>query len=534
MSIELLDKKLSTTNTYDEVPYESYPFYQSSPQNLRALGMLFGMDPVKLENARVLELGCASGFNIIPHAINYPNAKFIGVDLSEKQVNSGKAVISDLKLDNIELLHMSITDVTPELGMFDYIICHGVISWVPEFVQNKIFEISKKNLSPNGIAYISYNTLPGWNMIRSIRDMMLYHSNGFTDIKDKISQARLLLQFMNDALVETDTPYSEMLKSETELLSKQSDHYIRHDHLEEDNKQFYFSDFINIARSQGLQYLSDVHVSTMYLGNLPKAVADQLSTINDIVRVEQYVDFLTNRRFRSTLLCHDTVALTRAITNEDIKKFCLTFDIAPEKELSKDLLMSNEVVKFVYNRNPDNFISASSPALKAIFSVLSEYKHDPLQYDEVISLASKKIPTIDKNVIENDFVNNAMVLVMKGYITLSSSKNIIHSLKKTSKKNLEAIKIAHYQAKNPACSWVINSLHNIVAISAIERLLLEQLDGKNSKEDLKNKIFDAITSGLLSVQKNGQNVTNPTIINDDIEQAIEISIDKLKQSSLIL
>jgi 2-polyprenyl-3-methyl-5-hydroxy-6-metoxy-1,4-benzoquinol methylase len=166
-------------NTYDEVPYQSYPYSVSQPENLKTIGLLFGMNAPEVETARVLELGCAEGGNLIPIAARYPKASFVGVDLSKVQIDAGNVHIKSLGLKNIEHKNCSITDIDEKFGKFDYIVCHGVISWVPDFVRKKILEVSSQNLSENGIAYISYNTLPGWNMIRTIRDMMLYHSKNF-------------------------------------------------------------------------------------------------------------------------------------------------------------------------------------------------------------------------------------------------------------------------------------------------------------------------------------------------------------------
>ena len=183
----VLTVKESKANTYDEIPYGSHPYPDSRPDHLRTLGRLFGMNPPEVKTARVLELGCAEGGNIIPHATKYPKAKFVGVDLSKVQIDAGNGHIKELRLKNIELKCMSIVDVDKDFGEFDYIISHGLISWVPDFVRDKIFEISSRNLSPQGIAYISYNTLPGWNMVRSIRDMMLFHTKSFTDPGEKVS-----------------------------------------------------------------------------------------------------------------------------------------------------------------------------------------------------------------------------------------------------------------------------------------------------------------------------------------------------------
>ena len=112
----------NNNSTYDEVPYESYPYIQSHPHHLRTLGVLFGMNPTIPEEARILELGCAAGGNIIPHAVNYPKAKFVGVDLSKTQIEEADKHVQGLGLKNIKFHHCSITDIDDSFGKFDYII----------------------------------------------------------------------------------------------------------------------------------------------------------------------------------------------------------------------------------------------------------------------------------------------------------------------------------------------------------------------------------------------------------------------------
>src|SRR5216684_1854115 len=130
--------------SYDEVPYHSFPFADSHPDRL-------------------------------PTAELYPQGRFIGIDLSERQIAAGQQAVTAVGLTNLELRQASILDVDASWGQFDYVIAHGVFSWVPEPVQDKILSICHTNLQPNGIAYISYNTLPGWHMRGMIRDMMRYH-----------------------------------------------------------------------------------------------------------------------------------------------------------------------------------------------------------------------------------------------------------------------------------------------------------------------------------------------------------------------
>ena len=115
-------------NSYDLVPYESNPFSQTHPNRLGAIATLFGMRVAPPTYCRVLELGCAAGGNLIPMAVQLPESKFLGIDLSLRQVKEGQETIGRLGLKNIELRHANILDVSEADGKFDYLICHGVFS----------------------------------------------------------------------------------------------------------------------------------------------------------------------------------------------------------------------------------------------------------------------------------------------------------------------------------------------------------------------------------------------------------------------
>lgn len=155
--------------TYDTVPYNSNPFAQSQPEQLAVVAKLFGLNPTLPFKARVLELGCSAGGNLIPLAARYTDAIFFGIDLSERQIAAGQETIDALGLKNIELRHADITSLRPGKQKFDYIICHGVFSWVPVAVQDAIFKVIRENLAEQGVAYISYNTYPGWKMREIVR-----------------------------------------------------------------------------------------------------------------------------------------------------------------------------------------------------------------------------------------------------------------------------------------------------------------------------------------------------------------------------
>jgi SAM-dependent methyltransferase len=198
--------------SYDEVPYESHPFPESHPERLATIASLFSLKPPPIDRCRVLELGCASEGNLIPMAFNLPGSSFVRVELSTRQAAQGRQAIRELALGNVEIRQADILDIDGSWGQFDYVIAHGVFSWVPRPVQDKILQVCSANLADNGVAYVSYNTYPGWHMYGMLRDMMLYHAGRFEQPARKVAEARGLLDFLDRWAPEGNDPYGLLLK----------------------------------------------------------------------------------------------------------------------------------------------------------------------------------------------------------------------------------------------------------------------------------------------------------------------------------
>ena len=170
-----------STTSYDEVPYADRVQPATHPDRLAVVATLYGMDPAPPDRCRVLELGCAGGANLIALAETLPGSDFVGIDLSPRQIASGRQKVQALGLTNVELRAMSLVDIGEAFGRFDYILCHGVYSWVPAEVRDAILAISSANLMPQGVAYVSYNCYPGWHARAAAREMMCYRAGRFED-----------------------------------------------------------------------------------------------------------------------------------------------------------------------------------------------------------------------------------------------------------------------------------------------------------------------------------------------------------------
>ncbi len=190
--------------TYKDLPYTSRAFKASSPMHLAAIGTLLGLKTCDIKKARVLEIGCSFGGNILYFALNFPASQIVGIDISPEQINGAKNLAKTLGANNAHFICADICELVKdeialnELGKFDYIIAHGVYSWVADGVKDALLKLTQKCLAPSGLAYISYNVYPGWKEREILRDLMLFSTSHLSKIDEKISRSKSVVKsFLN-------------------------------------------------------------------------------------------------------------------------------------------------------------------------------------------------------------------------------------------------------------------------------------------------------------------------------------------------
>jgi SAM-dependent methyltransferase len=235
-------------------------------------------------------------------ALALPDATFVGIDAAPNAIARGQGLVDELGLENVTLEARAIEDLSPVAGGFDYVIAHGVYSWVPAAVRDRLLAVCREALGDAGVAYVSYNALPGGRLREALRDMLVFHTAELTEPRERIAQARELLRF----LVEGSPSGHELgalMRSQAERLLDRADASLLHDELAEINEAVYFHQFAAHAARHGLQYLAEADFFEMQIGAAPGPAADALLAVEDPVRREQYLDFLKGRMFRQTLLC---------------------------------------------------------------------------------------------------------------------------------------------------------------------------------------------------------------------------------------
>jgi methyltransferase-like protein/2-polyprenyl-3-methyl-5-hydroxy-6-metoxy-1,4-benzoquinol methylase len=511
---------------YDEVPYSSHPYSASHPHRMAVMASLFGLQPADVERCRVLELGCASGGNLIPMAAVAPESEFIGIDLSTVQVADGHKTIEALGLKNVDLRRMSIMDVDESMGEFDYIIVHGVYSWVPAEVRRKILDICGERLRPQGVAYVSYNTYPGWHMRGTVRDMMLYHTSKYQKPMEKAAHARALLDFLCKAVPEDGGAYGTLLRREMDLMRNQADNYVLHDHLETVNHPVYFHEFARSAEESGLQFMSEADLGSMSLQGLnadTRNIIKQLS--RNLIECEQYVDFIRNRTFRRTLLCRKDAELNPRAMGQFVRKMFVASPAVPEGTID---VVSKEPSKF---KVAGGTLTSQVPIIKAAILVLGERWPEALSFEVLLDESLRRMGHDPSSVAAQR--ERAASFLSENLVQCFAQRAIHFStipphVRRSPGERPRAFAVSRLQAR--VTPRVTSLLHELVALNEFDRQVLLLADGTRTQSEIVEVLLGHVREGKL---KASGPVNEPGQLEAALEKAASESLARLARVALM-
>jgi cyclopropane fatty-acyl-phospholipid synthase-like methyltransferase len=442
---------------YDSAPYRSVALMRLHPARLAGHARLLGFEPPLVATARVLEIGCAAGGHIIPLAAAFPEACFLGVDVSPRQIADGLGRIARLGLANITLSARSLTEIGAADGAFDYIIAHGLYSWIPEDLRDALLQVCGERLSENGIALISYNVLPGWRLFQAVRDSMMLHAGDETDFQARGAKTRRLFALMKE------------------------DAYFTHEIFEETNTPTTFRDFVDAASRHGLAYLAESRVRANCLESVAPgaaAIIDDLSAGDALAR-EQYVDIVSGRTFRESMLVR-AAGLAKVEPSLDESRLAALHLIAPMNlEIKQDPAGAASIV------GDEEAIGDASPACIAAIGRLIERRPSSSR------LADIPAPEADA---ETGGALPALLrrMAQAGLLDVSSEPTVCAQ-------SLAARPKAWPLAASDAGAGALTATlrHAPFHMDPLDRLLLPKLDGLRSRDSLVDFIVAETAAGRL-------------------------------------
>lgn len=516
---------------YDKVLYPSYTRVQTHPDRLATIGKLLGMTPAPVEQCRMLELGCGNGSNIGPIAFGLPESEFVGVDLAALPIANGRRMADELNLKNLTFHNCSIADVADELGKFHYIVCHGVYSWVPPEVREAILRVCRENLQPNGVAFVSYNALPGNRLREMIREMMLFHTHGFETPPEKIEQARALAGFVAAAQDDSDL-YRKFLKSEMEIFLRQDGNYFFHDALAEINTPFYFYQFMNAAHAHRLAYLGEADFHMMLDLALPPAVGKKLDELsgNRIAR-EQYLDFLRCRRFRQTLLCHENVELDLSLQSQSIQHFHLAGAV---KCTSKEAATPHVRTVEIFENHLGARLQTDSQLAKTAFLLLHEEWPQSISYDTLLRRAEEKLADAPRPADAEQELREFQTVLFRAYATgLIELHSYAPKINRVISEKPVASPLARWQIRDS--NFITTLFHSSLTIEdALTRELLGLMDGTRDRAALLAALEDTLDKRRVTEGAEGQPIFEDKKARELLSQALDQNLERMARMGLLV
>ena len=500
---ETLENLKIDKNSYDEAPYKSKTFYYTQPGRQQVVLKLLGFKTPDLEKARVLEIGCSFGGNIIPFALENPKAEVVGIDLSSVQIEEGNRIIESLGLENIRLIHQNILEFDEKLGKFDYIICHGVFSWVNEEVQRGILNVIKNHLSENGSAILSYNTYPGWKNLEVARDVMLFRDEMLKNRGEQINEGNVVkygrgaIEFLSQFSV-----LNEKIKTGITDITEKDDYYILHEYFEENNKPMYLYDFSKMLLEHDLIHVVDSDLMKTF-PNISNEIEEKLTAEcgNDNIAKEQYYDFLLDRQFRVSVVTHkankEKINISKDIRIVDLKEMNL---------------------RGKYEKNEDGFYSIDKNEIKdeevsLILDILSKNYPNTITIDEI----EKEVRERTKSETNNVYAN--AVYLMYGKLVEGYSNKLTVRKEEKIKLNPKYKKYLDYFINTPSPVIALAGYQGTInydSINPVILLIVTLFDGTRTDEDIFNLLLEKEKNGEISVTLE-KGATKEEVIKNNIE-----------------
>lgn len=505
---------------YNSVPYPSFTFPQTHPDRLATMATLYGMKPARPEKCRVLELGCGDGSNLLSFAYSLPESEFVGVDLSTVHIENAQQTAIELNVSNVSFFCEDVMNLNQmRFGEFDFIIAHGLFSWIPDFVREKVLQIYGEMLTANGVGYISYNALPGFHLRAMMREMMQFHVDKIDEPFEQVRQGINFLNFLGET-VESESLYQNFIKTELAEIVERTPENIFHDDFSENNQPFYFHEFVSRLQPHKLQFLSEADAVSSQTNNLSAQTKQILKEFSggDVVRHEQYLDFIKNRRFRSSLVCRQNIALERNVEPQILEKF---FIASPIKTASENPNLKDS--------KPEKFVGAKGatfeinhPLTKAALAHLGQIWARSIGLDELLNAAQKL--TGDAADYENEKQRTVAYLLQMfeaGFVKLHVYQP---NFAAAAGEFPIASAFARLQARRNSESVTTLTARNLKLENDFIRLLVILLDGTRNRAALVSEIGDNI-----EVAENQR-----AAFRSELPELLEFNLSKLAEVGLLI
>jgi SAM-dependent methyltransferase len=488
-----------------DTPYIPGFYPNMAPLAMRYVSALNKIEPPSGgESFRYLELGCGLGRTLTTLAAANPKAEFVGVDVNPNHTAFVEEDIAAGELDNARVLTADFSSLPDDLGLFDFIAVHGVISWVSPQVRDQVVDISRKHLAPGGLFLVSYNAMPGWAHLQPIRGILRQYAQlrqGDASLKVREAMAYLVLLRDKQAKYFVDNPGAAAY---VDGLLKQDIQYLAHEFLHEYWSPFYFSEVSELLAPAELGYVGGLPVFTNFWDLCIKPeFHDLFRTSTSRLVVEAHKDFCTNTAFRWDIYgkgCRILPTISERVLRVDDVYYRNT---RPDLTLPYQVNLG-QVTSTVKGELYEALIDLFAGGSLKISEILAAERLAPASDEEVVG-------ALDAGVAMGMFEITAQPLPQPP-ASLPDQPNVVHPF------NAHLLATGAFAGRPTALASPVSGSGYNISDFDVAILLELTLAGHAG---LGERVMRRLASSGRSLQQNGEPITDEQLIAQVVEQACQ-------------
>ena len=523
----------SSGNSYDRLPYEPRPLLATHPDALATAAILAGLNPVPVTRCRVLEIGCAVGGNLLPIAQAFPESTFVGIDISAKQIAMAQRTATGAGLKNVRLEVKDFKTLTAaEFGQFDYIIAHGVYSWVQPAARDKLIPLIAQLLTPAGLAYMNYHVNPGWHVRDMFREMVAWQTRNITDPKAIAAEARTFLASLSkQATAAGESLYAAQLRQEAAFLAAVPDDYLIHEYVEAYPQAFCFEQMAEQFGRNGLAYAGEVKGNPNRRRMAVEVIKEKPELGENLAALEQAIDLAQGTFIRRSLICRTGQTVSPLPRADGLERLLIRGQILPA--MTQGDVRSTEPMPF---RLADGkVIEIADPAAKIILVSLAHALPRAMSFEDMLNIARVNLQLGDQFSLPGSPDREAMLNVaLNCYMMMMLDLHVAPpAYVPVAGEKPKATALARFQARESKSA--ANVLHTLVQnLNKTERLVLAHLNGTRDRAALVGVLKAAITKGILPDPAKSPAAAVEAGLSGPLEQALEKALSRVAAEAFLI
>lgn len=284
-----------------DVNYTFGYYAELNPLRCRLPLLMSGYHAPHVENA--CELGFGQGLSVSVHAAAQPGVNWYGTDFNPSQA-AFAAEMARLSGSNAKLYDEAFEDFCnrKDLPDFEFIGLHGIWTWISDQNRAVLVDFIRRKLRPDGVLFISYNTLPGWSGSAPLRHLIKRHAEVMgAPVQGALGRTDAAIGFV-DQFLAMEPLYSKNNKGVADWFGQvkgQDRTYLVHEYMGRDWHPMYFSDMESWLSSAKVDFAASANtLDTVTDINLTPEQVDLMRGIKDTSFRETIRDFCVNQRFR--------------------------------------------------------------------------------------------------------------------------------------------------------------------------------------------------------------------------------------------